>query len=316
MEAYKLMFGEEPSKKYHSPLEKGDHPELDDSPELDDDLRTKYLSLIGQCQWLISLGRFDTATAVMTMSRFRAAPREGHLARVKRIYGYVRNMPNGAIRVRTGMPDYSELDAEYKVYDWVNTVYGNVKEAVPHNLPTPLGKPVLTTTYKDANLYHDYITGRSAMGIIHLLNGTPIDWYTKRQDTVETATYGSEFVAARIATDQIIDLRITLRQLGVPVEERSYLFGDNKSVVTSSTIPHSGLNKRHTALCYHRVREAVSSFLRFIHVPTGLNIADVLSKHCGHQDSWHLIKPLLFWPGNTLECTTPPKTPKGTKPTS
>ena len=316
MEAYKLMFGEEPSKKYHSPLEKGDHPELDDSPELNDDLRTKYLRLIGQCQWLISLGRFDTATAVMTMSRFRAAPREGHLTRVKRIYGYVRNMPNGAIRVRTEMPDYSELDADYKIYDWANTVYGNVKEAVPHNLPTPLGKPVLTTTYKDANLYHDYITGRSAMGIIHLLNGTPIDWYTKRQDTVETATYGSEFVAARVATDQIIDLRITLRQLGVPVEERSYLFGDNKSVVTSSTIPHSGLNKRHTALCYHRVREAVSSFLRFIHVPTGLNIADVLSKHCGHQDSWHLIKPLLFWPGNTLECITPPKTPKGTKPSS
>ena len=148
------------------------------------------------------------------------------------------------------------------------------------------------------------------MGIIHLLNGTPMDWYTKRQDTVETATYGSEFVAARVATDQIIDLRITLRQLGVPVEERSYLFGDNKSVVTSSTIPHSGLNKRHTALCYHRVREAVSSFLRFIHVPTGLNIADVLSKHCGYQDSGHLIKPLLFRPGNTLECITPPKTPK------
>ena len=68
---------------------------------------------------------------------------------------------------------------------------------------------------------------------------------------METATYGSEFVAARIATDQIVDLRMTLRYLGVPVESSTYLFGDNESVITSSTIPHSSLSKRHNALAYH-----------------------------------------------------------------
>jgi len=68
----------------------------------------------------------------------------------------------------------------------------------------PLGKEVVTTTYVDANLYHDLITGQAATDILHLVNGTPIDWYSKCQATVETATYGSEFVAARIATDQVI----------------------------------------------------------------------------------------------------------------
>ena len=82
-------------------------------------------------------------------------------------------------------------------------VYGNVKEQIPHDTPEPLGKEVVTTTYDDANLYHDMLTGRAVTGILHLLNGMPIDWYSKRQDTVETATYGSEFVAARIATGQI-----------------------------------------------------------------------------------------------------------------
>ena len=82
---------------------------------------------------------------------------------------------------------------------------------------------------------------------------TPVDWYSKQQNTVETATYGSKFVAAWIATNQIIDLRMTLRYLGVPVVEKSYLFGDNQSVVTSSTVPHSSLNKQHNALLYHRV---------------------------------------------------------------
>jgi len=55
--------------------------------------------------------------------------------------------------------------------------------------------------------------------------------------------------------EQIQDLRYTLRDLGVPLDGPAWLFGDNQSVVTSSTLPHSKLNKRHNALCYHKVRE-------------------------------------------------------------
>ena len=68
-----------------------------------------------------------------------------------------------------------------------------------------MGHGVTLTTYVDANLYIDMITGRSVTGILHLINGTPFEWYSKKQSTVETATYGSEFVAAHIAIDQIID---------------------------------------------------------------------------------------------------------------
>ena len=147
------------------------------------------------------------------------------------------------------------------------TVYGNVKELLPDDAPKPLGNPVVTTTYIDANLYHDFITGRAVTGALHLVNGTPGDWFSKRQATVETATYGSEFVAAHIAVEQIIDLRNTLRYLGVPVQGKSMLFGDNESVVTSSTLPHSGLNKRHNALSYHKVREAIAAgIVKFVHI--------------------------------------------------
>ena len=83
-----------------------------------------------------------------------------------------------------------------------------------------------TTTYVDANLHHDQVTGKAVTACLHIVNATPSHWYTKRQATVETATYGSEFVAARIATDQIIDLRYTLMYLGVPVRSKSYMFGD------------------------------------------------------------------------------------------
>jgi hypothetical protein len=33
------------------------------------------------------------------MASFRAAPREGYLQRLKRIYGYLRRFKNGAIRI-------------------------------------------------------------------------------------------------------------------------------------------------------------------------------------------------------------------------
>ena len=157
----------------------------------------------------------------------------------------------------------------------------------------------MTTTYCDANLYHCKLTGCALSGILHFLNGTPIDWYCKRQATVKTATYGSEFVVARIATEQIIDLRTTLRYLGIPVEGPSFLFGDNQSVVTSSTISSSVLNMRSSALSYHRVREAIAAkILKFYHIKGKDNPADVLSKHYAHTDVWPQIGPLLFWRGN------------------
>ena len=65
---YKALFGVAPSTKYSSPLEKNDHPELDLSPLLDEDGITRYQSLVGALQWTVTLGRFDIAVAVMTMS--------------------------------------------------------------------------------------------------------------------------------------------------------------------------------------------------------------------------------------------------------
>ena len=95
-------------------------------------------------------------------------------------------------------------------------------------------------------------------GILHLVNKTPIDWYSKKQATVETATYRSEFIAAHICMDQSIDLRNTLRYLGFPVHKKAYMFGDNKLVVDSSMTPHAKLHKRHNALSFHCVHEAIA----------------------------------------------------------
>ena len=297
---YETLFGEKPQTVF-SPMDKDDHPELDDSPLCGPDDTSKFQSIIGALQWTIQLCRFDVAQAVMSMSRFRHAPRVGHIDRIKRICGYLAKFPHAAIRFRTGIPNHEETyGSEPTQHDWSQTVYDSPSEDIPANAPTPKGKPVRMSTFVDANLMHDLVTGRSCTGILHFLNQTPADWFSKRQNQVETATYGSEFMAARQAVEQIIDLRYTLRMLGVPIDGPTWLFGDNKSVVTSSTMPYSQLSKRWNALSYHRVREAFAAgIIRFEHIPGIENPADVLTKPLPHYKACVFYDPILFWKGET-----------------
>lgn len=298
---YERMFGTKPStRKFQSPLDQNDHPETDDSELLDEDGIQQYQSLIGSLQWAVSIGRIDVTTAVMTMSSFRALPRQGHLDRAKRIVSYLYRFKSAKIRFRTHEPDLSDLVVPS--YDWSDSVYGSVKEDVPRDAPKPLGKPVVTVSYVDANLLHCLVTGRSVTGVLHFLNGTPIDWYSKKMATVETATYGAEYVSARTCVEQLVDLRNTLRYLGVPLRERSYMFGDNESVVNSSVQPHAKLHKRHNALSFHRVREAIASgVFVFLHIAGENNPADILSKHWGYTSIWHMLKAIMYVEGDTID---------------
>ena len=52
------------------------------------------------------------------------------------------------------------------------------------------------SSFANANLMHDVVTGRSASGILEFINQTPIDWFSEQQGQVETATYGSKFMVA------------------------------------------------------------------------------------------------------------------------
>jgi hypothetical protein len=77
------------------------------------------------------------------------------------------------------------------------------------------------TVYVDANHEHDLVTRRSITNILIILNNTPIRWVSKRQKTVETSTYGSELVSARIAIELIMEVCYMLRSLGVCLFRRT-----------------------------------------------------------------------------------------------
>ena len=68
---------------------------------------------------------------------------------------------------------------------------------------------------------------RSHTGIVIFVQNAPIIWFSKRQNTVESASFGSEFVALRICKDQIVALRYKLMMFGVPIDGPANVFSDN-----------------------------------------------------------------------------------------
>lgn len=304
IQAYEQMFGSKPNPNPQSPLPENDHPELDTTEFLEEEGIQQYQSLIGSLQWAISIGRWDIQTAVMTLSSFRAQPRKGHLERVKRIYGYVSRFKHFELKFRTDEPATGRFNGKIK-FDWSKSVYEEHQEEIPHDAPPPLGKRVTLIHYFDANLMHDVLSGKSVTGCIHLANKTPIMWHSKKQATSETATYGAEFSAGRTCIEQVIDLRNTFRYLGVPINETSYVFGDNESMIQSASFPYAKLHKRHNILSFHFVRGMIArGFIALYHIRSENNLADILTKHWSHNSVYNLLRPIFHHVGNTAELYT------------
>ncbi|KAI2489367.1 Reverse transcriptase (RNA-dependent DNA polymerase) [Fragilaria crotonensis] len=146
-------------------------------------------------------------------------------------------------------------------------------------MPEPLGNPVTIHVFVDTNHAGNVVTRRSHTGILIFIQNSPILWVSKRQNTVETSTFGSEFVAMRHARDVIIALRYKLRMFGVPLEGPAQVYCDNQGVVKNASIPESVLSKKHNAINYHAVREAAAAgVLQALKEDTQTNLADLFTK--------------------------------------
>ena len=274
-----VMFGVQP--KSTIPMSANDHPELDDTTLLSDDKHRKFQMLIGMLNWVVTIGRFDVAHATMSLSRFSACPRKGHLERVLKVFGYLKRRPNRRIVVDSRSPDFSGFEEDFSK-DYASILgedYPEASEEVDCNLPKPLVDELDITVFVDSDHAHDKITRRSVTGLIIFVGRTPVFFMSRRQGAVETSTYGAEFCAMRIAVEETIAIRYMLRSMGVRVAHASYLFGDNLGVVQNVTIKDSLLKKKHVAISYHKVREAAAcGIVHPVKIDGRYNFADVLTK--------------------------------------
>ena len=123
---------------------------------------------------------------------------------------------------------------------------------------------------------------------------TPIQWIPKKQNTVESSTFGSEFITLKQATEIIKGLQYKLKMLGVPLEGPARLMCDSQSVVMNSSFPESVLKKEHCSIAYHLVREAIAA--NMIHVyweRSKTNLADLFTRVLPPKTSNHLITAML-----------------------
>ena len=116
------------------------------------------------------------------------------------------------------------------------------------------------------------------MGILLFVNKAPILWLSKKTNTVEVSTFGSEIVALRHAVELIERLRYKLRMFGVPLEGPTNVFCDNQAVTKNCSTPESTIQKKHHSINYHRNREAVASgTIRIAYEDRKTNLADAFT---------------------------------------
>jgi hypothetical protein len=155
---------------------------------------------------------------------------------------------------------------------------------------------LLMTVYVDADHAHDLVTRRSVTGIMVLLNNTPVRWVSNHQKSVETSTYESDLFASRIATELKPEIHLMLRSLGVDLEGPALMLGDNMSAVLKPSVLSIVLKKKHNAIAYHHVREAIAAkVLRFLYVRIEENVSDILTKPLCNEKFHFLVKKWLFF---------------------
>lgn len=273
---HKNMGGRKLPTRWKGPWPSDYTPELDDSELLGPEEANYYQSLIGILHWMVELGRIDIITETSKLASHMALPREGHLEVALNMFTYLKQKHNSRMVFD---PTYPEINQEeFQTYKWTRQ-YGDIMEELPDKMPTPLGKPVDIRMYVDADHAGDKVTRRSRTGYFIFLNSAPINWLSKKQSRIETSVFGAEFIAMKQGVETLRGLRYKLRMMGIPIAGPSYIFGDNKSVITNSSKPESVLNKKANHICYTAVREAVAMGECLIaHIGTHDNLADLATK--------------------------------------
>ena len=258
-------------------LPKDYHPEMDESKLLNEEGVSLYQSYMGILRWCVELGRIDIIFAAAQMAQYQALLREGHLMALGQVFAYLKKHQRSRLVFGPTQPDFSGKD--FKQVDW-SEFYLDVKEAIPPNAPEPRGKGVSLNLFVDASHAANVVTRRSHTGFIIFIGRAPVVWYSKRQNTVESAAFGAEFVALKQATEANRALRYKLRMLGIPVDRETNVFSDNQSVCINSSVPESTLKKKHNSLAYHAVRwAAAAGELRVCFEKGKDNLADLLTKN-------------------------------------
>ena len=176
----------------------------------------------------MELGRIEIMTKASLLSSHSAIPQEGHLGAVCRISGYLKDKHNSSMIFD---PTYPLIDqADFKVFDW-KEFYGGAMETITPNASKPMGKEFDLSLFCDSDHAGDSKTWQPPTEFFICLNTAPIVWLSKKQPTIETRVFGTEFVAMIIVMETLFGVWYKLRVMDIPLSWPSYIYYDNVPVI-------------------------------------------------------------------------------------
>ncbi|KAI3715360.1 hypothetical protein L6452_22340 [Arctium lappa] len=169
------------------------------------DLRT-YRGMIGSLMYLTS-SRPDIMFSTCLCSRYQVAPKESHLAAVKRIFIYLKGTANLSL--------WYPKDTGFQL-----------------------------TAYSDADHAGCMLDRKSTSGHVQFLGDKLVSWASKKQLCVSTSTAEAEYVAAASCCSQVLWMRTQLRDFGFKYDKIP-IYCDSKSAIAISANPVQHTKTKH-----------------------------------------------------------------------
>ena len=236
-----MRFGMSECKPVATPIEPGVKYEKLGDDEEPFDTQT-YQQAIGCLTYISTSTRPDIAAAVGMLSKYMSKPGYVHWMGVKRVLRYLRG-----------------------TYDYGLVFVGNSNDGL--------------NAFSDSDWAGDVETRRSTSGYVMRFGNSTVSWCSRRQATVAKSSTEAEYVALSQATQEVVWLRRLLVDLGVVVNSPTTIREDNQGAIDLSRNPKHHNRTKHIDVSYHFTRERiVTKEIDVCHVPTGDNVADIMTK--------------------------------------
>ena len=199
---HNLTFSSTRRQGHKTPFSSSEYrPELENTPYCTDEHTTVYQNLMGMLRWMCELGRIDVLHEASLLSQYMSSPRTGHLQQAVNMFRYIK------YNVTSGWLIFDPLDYDI---NWIpirpdelhpteralamKELYPDAEDPLPPNMPELRGKQVNINCFVDSDHAGNRVTLRSHTGIMIFINMAPIHWYSKKQNTIESSTFGAEFI--------------------------------------------------------------------------------------------------------------------------
>jgi hypothetical protein len=202
-----------------------------------------YAEIVGALLYLSTWTRPDISFAVGKLTRHMQNPRLIDYVDVKRVLDYLKGTADQGITYRKG------------------------------------GGELLGFT--DSDYGTDCTNGKSVTGMVFMLNGGPVCWKSKQQDTVATSTMEAELIAATVVAKEAMWLRKLMPELGVHLQGPILVKGDNQGALNLIKHPVLSTKSKHIRQMHFYAREVSDlNEVKFSYIHTTENLADIFTKAC------------------------------------